>query len=307
MASYPEFRPGSVPGWERAAGQQEGSEPHPEQRIRLGPLQETPSLLKICYTNARSIQSKINELAAYSTTANPDIILICESWCNDCTDNASLTIPNYQLETDFRTDRTDTGNGMGGGLLVYSKVGMKLLSCDKFKDNAFNQYCAFKLRTASAQLTVILAYRPPASNTDNLILLCELIQNMGENTILIGDLNLPSIDWASGTGDAKGRRLMDAVVDGGLSQLVTFPTHNKGNCLDLVITNCSDKIISVYDDGILGNSDHRIIGLDFNISYKLPSKTRIPNWNKVRAEDIRKFLSAIRWRQVLKGSNTEED
>ena len=294
---------------EGAAGEQERAEPHPhpEQRRRVGLASQPPALLKISYTNARSIQNKINELAAYSATSKPDIILICESWCNDSTQNSSLSIPDYQLETDLRLDRHDTGNGLGGGLLVYSKIGIKILTCDKFKLNAFNQFCAFTLRTSSVMLTVILAYRPPTSNIDNLVQLCSLVQNMKENTILIGDLNLPSIDWQLGTSDTKGRRLLDVVEDCGHSQLVNFPTHNKGNCLDLVITNCSDKIISVYDDGVLGNSDHCIIGLDLNVYYKFPTKKRSPNWNKVKTEVIRKSLSEVDWHRKLVGPSTEGD
>ena len=70
----------------------------------------------------------------------PDIILLTETWCNANTLDAALAIPGYQLETDLRTDRRDTTNGMGGGLLVYSRLGLKILSCDKFKENRFNQF-----------------------------------------------------------------------------------------------------------------------------------------------------------------------
>ena len=292
---------------EGETGEQERAEPYPQQRLGLGAAPQPPETLKISYTNARSIQNKINELATYSAVSQPDIILLSESWCNNSTHTASLSIPNYQLETDLRLDRQDTGSGMGGGLLVYTKVGIKILSCDKFKQNAFNQFCAFYLRTSSVKLTIILAYRPPTSNKENLIQLCDLVQNMEENTILIGDINLPSIDWRNGTADSKGRRLLDVVADCGLTQLIHFPTHNKGNCLDLAITNCADKIIAVYDDGVLGNSDHCIIGIDLNIRQKTANKKRTPNWNKAKSDKIKKSLSEIDWYNKLCGPTIEDD
>ena len=36
---------------------------------------------------------------------------------------------------------------------------------------------------------------------------------------------------------------METILEEDLIQLVDFPTHFKGNTLDLVITNCPDKVI----------------------------------------------------------------
>ena len=71
-------------GGQRAAGQQARPESHQEleQRGQIQKLEKT-TLLKICYTNARSLPEKINVLSAYASVSEPDIILICESWCNN--------------------------------------------------------------------------------------------------------------------------------------------------------------------------------------------------------------------------------
>ena len=79
---------------------------------------------------------------------------------------------------------------------------------------------------------------------------------MDINTFLIGDVNLPDINWLDGTSAARGRRILETTVEEDLAQLVDFPTHIKGNILDLVITNCPDKVISISDDGRIGKSDH---------------------------------------------------
>ena len=54
---------------------------------------------------------------------------------------------------------------------------------------------------------------------------------------MIGDINLPDINWVDGTSTSRGRRVLETILEEDLIQLVDFPTHVKGNTLDLVITN----------------------------------------------------------------------
>ena len=92
--------------------------------------------LSILYTNAQSIVGKIDELSCTSSELKPDLILLTETWCNDSVSDAFLSIPDYELH--HRLDREDTAGGRGGGLLVYSKKGIKVLSLNKVKH--FHQY-----------------------------------------------------------------------------------------------------------------------------------------------------------------------
>ena len=92
--------------------------------------------LDILYTNAQSIVGKIDELSCTASELNPDLILLTETWCNDSISEAFLHIPGYELEV--RLGREDTAGGRGGGLLVYSKPGLKVLTLDKVVD--FHQY-----------------------------------------------------------------------------------------------------------------------------------------------------------------------
>ena len=50
-----------------------------------------------------------------------------ESWCNSDISDAYLNIDGYELQLDLRMDRSDTAQGRGGGLLVYTKNGVKIL------------------------------------------------------------------------------------------------------------------------------------------------------------------------------------
>lgn len=171
-----------------------------------------------------------------------------ETWLNDGTSDAALTIQGYQLENDLRKDRSDTTKGIGGGILVYSKLGEKIQPNSKFQSNDFNQYCAFNITTNSEQLTVILIYRPPGSNKDNMTGLCNIMRAADNNTVLIGDFNLPHVDWEKLEGGSGTREFLGVMREEQLEQLVDFATHNKGNILDLVISkNCG--VLSVTDGG----------------------------------------------------------
>jgi hypothetical protein len=233
------------------------------------------------YTNCQSLQSKIQELTALTIERKPDLILLTETWCNNNVNNASLAIQGYSIETDLRRDRTDTGNGIGGGLLVYSKDGVKVLSCDRYSVNNFNQFCCFKLLTSGVPLTVVLVYRPPSAGPTNTDMLCDIVKNSGPDTLIVGDFNLPGIDWEMETADARGRELLKATQEENFSQLVSFPTHTKGNVLDLVLTNCPERIVSVEDIGRLGRSDHVIMEIVGMVgASKSQEDKKTLNWKK---------------------------
>ena len=175
------------------------------------------------YTNIQSVFSKINELAVYAVDSSPDIILLTETWCNAAISDATLSLPGYQLETDLRRDREDTTNGVGGGLLVYTKSGLRILVCDKFKMNKFNQFCCFKVMTKGEPITIVLVNRPPGSKYENSNELCEIMRNLDNQSIIIGDINLPDIIWPNMTSAARGRQVMETAHTENLEQLVSFP------------------------------------------------------------------------------------
>jgi hypothetical protein len=75
----------------------------------------------------------------------PDRILLTETWGNTTIDNASLTIPGFNLEAELRRDREDTEQGVGRGLIVYAQRHLQILSIDKYNKSNYNQFCAFRM------------------------------------------------------------------------------------------------------------------------------------------------------------------
>ena len=135
----------------RKRNKNEGSERRQQQRKgdqsqRKGSQQESliksdkigSGGLKTLYLNAQSILSKLPDLEATAFDSKPDLILITESWCNANIEDNILNITGFELIKDLRSDRTDTTNSIGGGLLVHARKRLVILSIDKVND--FNQY-----------------------------------------------------------------------------------------------------------------------------------------------------------------------
>jgi hypothetical protein len=263
--------------------------------------------LEIYYTNARSLLGKINELRATAADLQPDIIMICEAWTNIEITNAELSIEGYNLEVELRKDREDTLNGIGGGLLIYTKKGLVIRKNSKFDNIKFNQFCVLTVM-AIDPINILLVYRPPNSGTQNTDELCNILDQAGENTIIIGDFNAPDIDWDQGQAGPRGRKIFTAAVEANMDQLVNFSTHSGGNKLDLVLTNCPQRILSVSEEGKLGNSDHRAILVIAEIApARGGEKERRRNWRKGDYEAMRKRLRETEWEATLSSGRTEEN
>jgi hypothetical protein len=78
--------------------------------------------------------------------------------------------------------------------------------------------------------------------------------------------------------------------------------------LDLVLTNCPQRILSVSEEGKLGNSDHSAILVIAEISPARGSECeRRRNWRRGDYEEIRKRLRETDWETVLSSERTEEN
>ena len=250
----------------------------------------------------------MNDLSLLINDRNPDLILITETWCNEDITNAMLNVPGYSIEPDLRVDRRDTMNGIGGGVIVYAKDGLIIKPMSE--ENNFNMFVRFKVIGSKSKdhgdLTVTLVYRPPRTSSNNNKELYKLFQNCKGNHIIIGDFNFPSINWINATSNRASEPFLQCTVENGFEQMVDFPTHIRGNVLDLVLSNCPETILNVEPIGNLSNSDHSIISTDvifsskFNISSEL-----IFDWQNGDKEGLRDQLGSIDWDAQLMNKDAD--
>ena len=232
--------------------------------------------------------------------SKPDLILVTETWANDAISNAYLSINGYELQPDLRVDRADTAQGRGGGLLVYTKIGVTAVKLDSNSD--FSQHCTFKIM----DITIYLIYRSPNAGPESIEKLATLIKSVGKNTLLIGDFNLPDINWTTGEAGGRSSPVLEAVTEAFMEQLVTFPTQVRGNVLDLVLTNVPERIQSVMAGGRLGASDHEIILVHIQCKGEQELIKETKNWRRANWDRMRRELKNVNWRREFRNKSTTQ-
>ena len=162
------------------------------------------------------------------------------------------------------------------------------------------------MKSGSESLYFYLVYRPPNFPPQNTTELINLVSRCEKNCFLIGDFNLPEIDWQNEDPSPRYRTLYKTFCEKGLEQLVDFATHNKGNILDLILTNCPEKILSVVDHGKLGKSDHSMFLIVCATNDFEQNETFVHDWNRMDTDSIKAGLDNVNWEDEFANLNTEQ-
>ena len=110
-----------------------------------------PRLLKILYTNCRSLPPNLDSLRAYAASHTPDIIALCETWIDDTISDFEIFIPEYFV---IRRDR----NRHGGGVLLYIKENIPITNVTR---HATIELLFIEVSLKHCSLSIGLFYRPP--------------------------------------------------------------------------------------------------------------------------------------------------
>ena len=240
--------------------------------------------------------------------------MINEAWTNDSVTDAFLKIDGYELVC--RHDRKDTNEGIGGGLLVWSKNSLKVSENMEPSLENFNQCCSIKLPLSGGRVvTLVLVYRPhnlyksEDSEKMNNMKLCNILRNSEGPTVYIGDFNYSDIDWQHMSAvKTSSREFLETTQDCFLTQHVDFPTRVGSMTMpDLVLSTDESLVMNVSDVGKLGSADHSMLMVQVagqladNITME-----EVPDWNKADMDKLRLELDSVGWEQELAGLNTEQ-
>ena len=148
--------------------------------------------------NARSIVNKICELHDVLYNASYDMYLISETWLHSgiC---SGLLNPNDQY-TVLRSDRT-VSRGGGVCALIHKNLCIVPVNIDdEFSDL---EVFSFDVILGETRVRFFVLYRPPKLDRDAVNYMCKLVRCLNKyeskkyTNIIVGDLNLPKIDWAN--------------------------------------------------------------------------------------------------------------
>ena len=199
--------------------------------------------------------NKVEDLQALVGESSPDIIGITESWVYSDMPDSTIEITGYTM---FRKDRLCR---RGGGVLLYLKSNFivdEIHSAELGIESIF-----VKLKTSSSSMSLGIFYRPPNATPETTeAIINQISQNSSSNKCLvIGDLNMPSVNWETFSGSAETASFCTMCQDNFLYQLVEYPTRGI-NVLDIILTNQSSIVNNICTRPPIGNSDHDVLAFE---------------------------------------------
>ena len=207
-----------------------------------------------------------------------DVIGITEFKTKNCT-TYGVNINEYNLD-GFDMFYSDSDSNGKRGVIIYAK---KYLHAQPLSmKTSFNESVWVSITTETKDRLVLgCVYRSPNSSNENndklALLIRESMTIKATKLIIMGDFNLPGINWKTGLTNGYNpvdKQFLTVLGDNFLCQHVDQPTRfrdgQKPSLLDLIITNDENVINEIRYREPLGKSDHLV--LEFEISQSVRSE-----------------------------------
>ena len=250
--------------------------------ISLSSRPSKPSNLRVAVYNARSVGPAFKRSAICYFIAGNDIDVFCitESWLKAAGDEpkcVDMAPPGYKTISCPRTTHA------GGVAFVIRDTLLPLTTTNtKFPfDHPSYELMQLSINLRQQRLQFFVLYRRPARKEYNLTdsqfyyelpNLLEYVNTSGGSPFIVGDFNTHMDNLT----DYRAVRLSSLFQDFGLVQSVTFPTHQKGHTLDLVLTRRADFLLAtISPDFTLDVSDHHCIICTLRVTRPVPSPVYI--------------------------------
>ena len=183
------------------------------------PGQGFDTIKKIAILNVRSLGNEnghIADVRADHTLLNADIICLTETWLPQFL--AGPNIAGYKCYT--------ASYGTGKGVAVYVREGIPIMNVEGAAKEAFQI-----IRIDFKDLILLAVYRSPSHNSakdkTELIKRLSTIKDSSKPVVVCGDMNIPY-----NPSQPSDNLLSLNMIKNGFKQLVSYPTHIKGNILD---------------------------------------------------------------------------
>ena len=217
-------------------------------------------------------------MASFMTSKQIDFACFTQTWLSEDMTDPELFLPDYNL---IRSDRisSDRGTSLHGGVFIAIKG---TIQCTPIDTTAWRgTFAAATVEDDEQAFIVAALYHPPKGSqyrleSDQLLQIMHFRQDKGDavdGVVLLGDFNLPNIDWKSYySGDVDESMFLEMVMDSEMEQIVDFCTRG-AKVLDLILVSgrISPLKIEPHVDSPCP-SDHRAVGamLECELKTKLP-------------------------------------
>lgn len=233
--------------------------------------------VKILSWNCNGLSGKRHHLDIILDLHKPDIFAITETKLTSDITNKELC-NNYSI---YRLDRTNA-IGRGGGVLI-GILDTSNIQVNQISPSDTGELLAIDMSIGGFSFNFAVYYhRPAINNVDDLINWCTNYSSC--NQVIVGDFNLPDIDWK--TRQLKKRHnvcmhesFLTFLDTTDMDQLVNFPTHSHGNTLDLILSNM-DLSLPTSEPSC---SDHHLIFFEIHskepINHSTINNNSSPFWS----------------------------
>lgn len=198
--------------------------------------------LQLYNQNVRSLASKVNTFTPRLCTSGFDIIVLTETWLSPSISTAELNFSNY---TAFRCDRSSlySSNNRGGGVLIAVQ---STLICKVLNVSVKNVEHVFVLLSLYSTCLSFNNIRTIFKAVNELF-----ISNPKAKFVLLGDFNLPSLNWSPYTLSIICNSSIDSYFISILSQFnfnqFNLSRNHNNVTLDLVLSNIHLFVINDPD------------------------------------------------------------
>ena len=261
---------------------------------------------------------KIFELHHYVETHSPDIVILNETWLKESIlDSEIFPQDMYRI---FRHDRCtethpiDLSNPKkfrknGGGVLIAVSNQLSIQSnVIPLKHEAEMLAIEIILKNKT-KIIIATCYRVGTLGTRNADEILKALRMLSRKKsvkkfIMVGDFNLPQINWVSGTGTSTLDNIfLNGFAESGMVQCIQESTHKKGSTLDILLSRSSEHIknLNIVSDKSYLNSDHYLITFDIMIKCKRRTleKRSVYNYSRADWPNMLLKLSDVNWEMVL--------
>ena len=241
--------------------------------------------IKTLFWNCNGISGKRHQLEVILEQHKPHIFALIETKLIPSISDREIC-DGYTL---YRHDRANTA-GRGGGVLIGVSDSTNI-KVNNILSSHVGELLSVEIDVCGFSFVYTVYYRRPClKNVDDFITWYSNHNN--PNHFIVGDFNLPDIEWSTHTLKKRvdlhmHESFLNLVDSSDLEQKVLFPTHTKGNTLDLLLSNletssplgeptCSDHLLITCD--IISDSPipHSIQNHN-NSPFWLFSKANIPD------------------------------
>ncbi len=156
------------------------------------------------------------------------------------------------------------------------------------------------------KINIYVTYRPPGQSREDDELMYSVLQRTLRNNdaLVLGDFNLPHIDWQTLTGsEGESHSMLDFVEYNCFSQMVSEPTR-KTNTLDLELVTQENLVDNASVGEHLGSFVHRLVCLDLIAQTRIAgNKILVPIFKRADFKRIRQSLTNL---QLVSNTDVEE-